>query len=43
MTRESAATFGALGFLFGLILGLASCSTTEACVQPAAVAVTHGL
>lgn len=41
MTRETAVTFAALGFLFGLILGLASCTGSEACAQPATVEVTR--
>lgn len=41
MTRETAATFASLGFLFGLILGLASCSGPEACAQPAVIEVVR--
>lgn len=37
LNRETAVTFASLGFLAGLIIGLASCSGADTCAQPAAV------
>ena len=34
LTKETAITFGSLGFLAGLIFGLASCAPDECVAQP---------
>jgi hypothetical protein len=39
--KDTAVTFTALGFLAGLILGLASCSPDSCAVQPAGVEVAR--
>lgn len=39
LTKEAAMTFGSLGFLLGLIVGLASCAPDACVAQPVAMSV----